>query len=73
MKDVLLSPPMLGFVVVTRAMLALGVGLLLANRIPAARRRPIALTLIGIGAATTIPAARLVFGNRPGRHELPGA
>ncbi len=73
MKDVLLSPPMFGFVVVTRAMLAFGVGLLLANRIPEARRRSIALTLIGIGAATTIPAARSVFGNRARHHELPGS
>jgi hypothetical protein len=67
MKNVLLSPPMLGFVVATRAMLAFGAGLLLSKRIPEARRRPIALALIGIGAATTIPAARLVFGHRADR------
>ncbi len=73
MKDVLLSPPMFGFVVATRAMLALGAGLLLANRIPEARRRPIALMLIGIGAATTIPAARSVFGSRTRHRELPAS
>ena len=71
MKDVLLSPPMFGFVIVTRAMLAFGAGLLLSKRIPEARRRPIALTLIAIGAATTIPAAMSVFGPGARRYEVP--
>lgn len=73
MKDIVLSPPMFGFVVITRAMLAFGAGLLLSSRIPEARRRPLALALMGIGAATTIPAARLVFGSRERQDELPGA
>ena len=55
--NLVLNPPLLGFIVGTRAALAFGVGLLLADRIPESRRRQIALTLIGIGAATTIPAA----------------
>jgi len=63
-----LSPPLLGFVVATRAALAFGVGLLVANRIPESRRRKIALTLIGLGAVTTIPAARSVFGTRDRDH-----
>ena len=65
MDKVVLSPPSFGFVVGTRAALAFGVGLLVAGRMPEARRRTIALTLIGIGAATTIPAVRLVLGKRP--------
>jgi hypothetical protein len=73
MKDIVLSPPMFGFVVVTRAMLAFGAGLLLSSRIPEARRRPIALCLIAIGAATTVPAVKSVFGNRERQYELPGA
>ena len=64
MTELLLSPPVLGFVVVTRAALAFGLGLLVADRIPEPRRRAIALTLIGIGAATTIPAVKTVFGSR---------
>ena len=40
-----------------------GIGLLVANRIPEKRRRAVALALIGLGAATTIPAAKVVFGN----------
>jgi len=55
--NLVLNPPLLGFIVGTRAALAFGVGLLLADRIPESRRRRIALTLISIGAATTIPAA----------------
>jgi hypothetical protein len=62
--NLVLSPRLLGFVVGTRAALAFGVGLLLADRIPEARRRSLALTLIAIGAATTIPAARSVFARR---------
>ena len=61
MTNLILSPPILGFVVGTRAALAFGLGLLVANRIPKSRRQVIALSLIGIGAATTIPAARSVF------------
>ena len=53
MKKVVLNFPTFGFVVGTRAMLGAGIGLLLSDRVPADRRRQIALTLIGIGAATT--------------------
>jgi hypothetical protein len=59
-----LPPSLFGFVVATRAALAFGVGLLVAGRIPVHRRKPIALTLIAIGAATTVPALRAVLGSR---------
>jgi len=62
--NLVLNPPLLGFIVGTRAALAFGVGLLVADRIPAARRRTVALTLIGIGAATTVPLAMEVLGRR---------
>jgi hypothetical protein len=62
--NLVLNPPLLGFVVGTRAALAFGLGLLLADRIPESRRRAIGLTLVAIGAATTIPAAMAVFGRR---------
>lgn len=58
---------MFAFVVATRAALAAGVGLLVANRIPESRRRTIGLTLVSIGVATTIPAAMAVFRGRPGK------
>ena len=64
--------PMFGFVVATRAALAAGIGLLLANKIPESRRRAIGLTLVSIGAATTIPAAMAVFrGRKRATAELP--
>ena len=59
-----LTPPLLGFVVGTRAALGFGLGLLLGARIPEPRRRAVGLTLVAIGAATTIPAALSVFGRR---------
>jgi len=61
MKELVLAPPVFGFVVGTRAMLGFGVGLLVASRIPDARRRAIGTVLATIGAVSTIPAAMLVF------------
>ena len=57
MRSVTLPLPVLGFVVSTRAALAAGLALRFSDRVPAEQRRRIALTLIAIGAATTIPAA----------------
>ena len=68
--NLVLSPLLLGFVIGTRAALAFGLGLLLADRIPDRRRRAVGLTLVAIGAVTTIPAAMSVFGRRV-RSELP--
>ena len=62
MKNVVLNVPTLGFVVMTRAMLGVGIGLLLAERLPLERRRAVGLTLLMVGAATTIPAALAIFG-----------
>ena len=59
-----LDPRLLMFVVGTRAALAFGAGILLAERIPQPRRRAMGLALVAIGAATTIPAAMGVFGSR---------
>jgi hypothetical protein len=57
MKETRLSLPELALVGGTRAILGLGVGLLLANRLSAAQRRPLGLALLAIGALTTIPLA----------------
>jgi hypothetical protein len=70
MRNLVLTPPLLGFVVGTRAALAFGLGLLMASRIPEDRRQTLAMTLIAIGAATTIPAAMSIFRrNRPALNE----
>jgi hypothetical protein len=55
MKETRLSLPELALVGGTRAIFGLGVGLLLANRLSAAQRRPLGLALLAIGALTTIP------------------
>jgi hypothetical protein len=42
-------------------MLGFGAGLLLAQRIPKPRRRPLGWTLLGIGVLSTIPLAILAL------------
>ena len=64
MQSFNLKPQSFGFVVGTRAALALGVGLLVASRIPADRRRRLGLALLGFGAATTVPAIRMLRRSR---------
>ena len=59
-----LTPPKIGFIVVTRAALAFGVGLLVSRRLSDAQRKRIGSTLVGIGALTTIPAIMLLRRNR---------
>jgi hypothetical protein len=60
MKSVVLKLPMFAFIVSTRAALAAGIGLLVADRLPAERRRSIGAALVAIGAATTVPAVLAV-------------
>ncbi len=53
-----LTRPNLAFMIATRAMLASGVGLLAAGRIPPRVRRIVGLGLLAIGVVTTIPMIR---------------
>ena len=62
MKRLDLSLPEFAFVVVTRAALGAGIGLLAAGKLRRARRRDVGWTLVALGALTTIPAAMAVFG-----------
>ena len=64
MQTKILTLPELGFIVGTRGALGAGIGLLMADRLSAPVRRAVGLTLFAIGAATTIPAAMVVFGRR---------
>jgi hypothetical protein len=66
----LLRPSQFGFIVATRAALGFGLGLLVSSRIPDSRRRAVALALIGLGAATTIPAAVALRRSRTGEAPL---
>jgi hypothetical protein len=63
MKSVHLSLPTFGFIVSTRAALGVGIGLLVSERLPAARRRALSAMLIAIGAATTVPAVVAIMRN----------
>ena len=64
MKRISLTPPQLMFIIATRAALAAGVALLLSRRMGSTQKNAAAAALVGIGTATTIPAAVLVFRNR---------
>jgi hypothetical protein len=61
MKDVTINKPTLGFIVATRGLLGVGIGLLAAKKIPERRRMTLGKTLLTIGALTTIPAAIAVI------------
>jgi len=65
MKKRLLSIPQLMFIAGTRAALGAGVALLASRRMSSRQRRAAGLTLALVGAATTIPAARIVAAGRP--------
>jgi hypothetical protein len=56
MKRLDLNLPTFAFVVATRAALGVGIGLLLAGRVPEQRRRTVGRLLVALGATTTIPA-----------------
>jgi hypothetical protein len=64
MRKLVLTIPELVFIAATRGALGFGAGLLLADKLSESRRRALGLSLVAIGVATTIPAARKVFGGR---------
>jgi hypothetical protein len=59
-----LTIPEIGFIAGTRAALGAGIALLVADRLSPASRRTVGITLVAIGAATTIPALMVLFGRR---------
>ena len=67
MNEIALSPPKLGFIVATRAALALGAGLLLSSRLGSRRRRAVGTTLVAVGALSTVPALMLIRQGRARR------
>ena len=58
--------PWVAFIAGTRAALGFGAGLLLSNKIPKNRRRKLGMSLVAIGAATTIPAIKAIRAARRG-------
>ena len=67
MKNIDVDLPTFGFIVMTRALLGVGIGFLLSERISPEQRRAVGLTLLFVGAATTIPSALAVLGGRKRR------
>ena len=63
MKKHRLTTPQVAFIVGTRAALAGGIGLLVAGKLPDRARRAVALGLVAVGVATTIPAVRTLLGH----------
>lgn len=66
MKELTLRMPMFGFIVSTRAAMAFGLGLLVAQKIPEHRRKAIGTALVALGVITTVPALRTVAGQLRG-------
>lgn len=62
MKKLDLSPPELGFIAATRAVLGAGIGLLLADKLRSSSRHRIGLALVVVGVLTTVPVAYAFFG-----------
>ena len=62
MKRFNLPAPSFFFIVMTRALLGAGVGLLVSDKLPRKRRKTVGATLLGVGALTTIPALWALFG-----------
>lgn len=58
-----ISIPMheLAFIAATRGLAGAGLALLLADELPRPARKAIGWTLLGIGAATTVPIAVSIF------------
>jgi hypothetical protein len=63
MKKHRLTTRQVAFIVGTRAALAGGIGLLVAAKLPDRARRAVAMGLVAVGVATTIPAARTLLGH----------
>jgi hypothetical protein len=62
MRKLVLTVPEVAFIAATRGALGFGAGLLLSRKFNESRRRAVGLSLFAIGVATTIPAARRLFG-----------
>jgi hypothetical protein len=62
MRRLALTVPEVAFIAATRGALGFGIGLLLSSKFDESRRRTVGWSLFALGLATTIPAARRVFG-----------
>ena len=63
-RSLQISVPTLVSVAITRAMMGVGAGMLLSQKIARRRRRRLGLVLLALAAASTIPIGLRVFGGR---------
>ena len=63
-REANLSLPKLAFVVMTRAALGAGIGLLASAGLPKRSRKRLGASLLTLGAVTTLPALWFVFGRK---------
>ena len=70
MKEVALKLPTFAFIVATRAMIGAGLGLLLSPKLSDEQRRAVGLTLLSVGAVTTIPAVAAIIQGRRDRDSI---
>jgi hypothetical protein len=61
MRETRLTFPELALVAGTRAVMGVGLGFLLADRLPSDQRRAVGRTLFFVGVATTIPLTTEIF------------
>jgi len=64
MREIEVTFPELAFVAITRGLAGAGVGLLLADFVAPAARKPLGWSLLAIGALTTVPIAATLLTRR---------
>jgi hypothetical protein len=64
MREKNLTIPEIGFIAVTRVVLGIGIGLLLAPGLSRGQRKFAGSALLGMGAVTTVPILLRVLGKR---------
>jgi hypothetical protein len=66
-----MSVPELALIAGTRAVLGVGLGLLIADRLSLEQRKAVGWTMFAIGAVSTIPLGMEIFGERSpsGKHQ----
>ncbi len=70
MKERQVNLPTIGLIAGTRAILGVGVGLLLAGKLTTEQRKACGWALLTFGALSTIPLAAIVLG-KPTKEEEP--
>jgi len=71
MKVRSLTVPEIGLIAITRVVLGIGIGLILADRVNADQRKSVGCALLVVGALSTIPIAANVLGKKQPERRAP--